>query len=213
MRVDRPDGTSVVVPFYTDIFSPDVDFISQFRYLENYDGDPTSGEPYTFTLLDALDNPIPGTSQTDVWTGCLTNPPRSLAANVLGNLDIDLSWTPVAEVPGFDPADGVGFYQICIGPWDFEGGTTYGANGIASPTHIIPWNGFGGWAPGFPDGYDNGSALSELEDGNYELLVEAFSQPDPANPGRGHECAVKDYAENLYFNKMGESITFFTPGP
>jgi hypothetical protein len=214
MRVDRPDGSSVIVPSYTDIFSPHVDFISQFRYLENYEGDPISAEPYAFTLLDALGNPIPGTTQTDVWTACVTYPPpRNLDAIVTPQLNIDLSWDPVPTVPGFDPANEMGFYQIGIWPWDFEGDTTYGASGIAIPNHVIPWASFGGWAPGFPDGADFGAALSELDNGSYQLEVEAFSQPDPANPGGGLECAVYDFAEKLYLAKTDTSVTFFIPNP
>ena len=212
MRVEWPDGTVVNVPFYTDIFSPDVDFVSEFRYLGGYEDDPISGEPYTFTLLDALGNPIPGTTQTDVWTACVTYPPpRDLSAIVTPELNIDLSWDAVPLVPGFDPANEMGFYQIGIWPWGFTSDTYYGANGISSPNHLIPWADFGGSAPGLPDGFDNGASLSELDEGNYELQVEAFSQPGSANPGHGHECAVWDSAENLYFNKTDDMITFFTP--
>lgn len=160
MRVERPDGTVVIVPYYTDIFSPQVDFISEFRYLETSAGDPISGQPYTFTLLDALGDPIPGTTQTDVWTGCVTYPPpRNLNPVVTAELDVNLSWAPVPVAPGFDPANGIGFYQIFTWP-DFEGETSYGANVISSPNHLIPWAGFDGWAPGWPDGFDNGASSS-----------------------------------------------------
>jgi hypothetical protein len=212
MRVERPDGTVVIVPFYTDIFSPQVDFISEFRYLQGFEGDPISGQPYTFTLLDALGNPIPGTTRSDVWTGCETfPPPRNFVVAVTSDLNINLSWDATPNAPGFDPANEVGFYQIGVSPWDFGGDTQYGANLIKSTSHVIPWDGFGGWAPGVPDGNDSGSALSELENGNYQLLVEAFSRPNPTNPGDGHECSVKDYAQQVYFNKTDDSITLFTP--
>ena len=94
MLVERPDGTSVVIPPHTDIFSPDVDFVSEFRYLQPFDqaseGEPTPGQPYTFTLLDARGEPIPGTARTDVWTECLIEPPTNLSATVEGK-DINLS--------------------------------------------------------------------------------------------------------------------------
>ena len=211
MRVERPDGSVVDVPFYTDIFSPDVDFISEFRYLEGYAGDPLSGGVYTFTLLDALGDPIAGTSRTDVWMGCLTDVPRNYVADVTPGLDIDLSWDAVSSVPGFDPANGIGFYQIGVWPWGFEADTYYGANGIANSTHVIPWASFGGDAPGSPDGYDYGDALSELDDGDYQVSVEAFSLPAPGNPGSGLECAVWDHAAWLYFAKTATSIDLLAP--
>ncbi len=212
MQVILPDGTVVIVPFYTDIFSPHVDFISEFRYLESYPGDAVSGEPYEFTLLDALGDPIAGTTRTDAWTGCLTYPPpQGLFASVAQGLDIELSWNPVSSVSGFDPANEIGFYQIGIWPWEWGGDTQYGASGIKSPEHVIPWNRGHNWPAGDPDGWDHGDVLSELQNGKYQLEVEAFSEPDPDNPGSGLECAVWDSAENLFFTKSEEGITFFTP--
>ncbi len=223
MRVEWPDGTMVVVPFYTDIFSPHADFVSQFRYLESYPGDAISGEPYTFTLLDGLGNPIPGTTATDVWTGCQTYPPaRDLIPLLVpllpdGGMDIDLSWSDVPDAPGFDP-DGsqgqgeFGYYQL--GTWpQFDGDKSYGAAWIASTNHLIPWVRHADWDEGgYPDGTDHGYPLGELDDGLYQLEVEAFSEPAPANPGFGAECAVWDEAENLFFEKTGELITFVTFG-
>lgn len=210
MQVILPDGTVVIVPFYTDIFSPGVDFVSQFRYLESHPGDAVSGEPYEFTLLDALGDPIAGTTRTDTWTGCLTYPPpRALIGSVTPGLDIDLSWNPVPSVPGFDPANEIGFYQIGIWPWEWEGDTQYGANGIKTPNHLIPWERGSDWPEGVPNGWDRGDVLSELDNGDYQLQVEAFSEPSPDNPGTGLECAVWDSAENLFFTKSEEGITFF----
>jgi hypothetical protein len=217
MRVEWPDGTVIVVPFYTDIFSPGVDFVSQFRYLESFSGDAISGEPYTFTLLDGLGNPIPGTTATDVWTECRTYPPPRDLNPVMSGMDINLSWSAVPDVPGFDP-DGsqgqgeLGYYQL--GTWpQFGGDTSYGAALIASTSHIIPWVRHGQWNEGgSPDGADFGHPLGELDDGLYQLEVEAFSQPNPANPGFGAECAVWDEAENLFFQKTENGITFVTVG-
>jgi hypothetical protein len=215
MRVEWPDGTVVVVPFHSDIFDPhDVDFVSQFRYLEWFPGDAIPGQPYTFTLLDGLGNPIPGTTATDVWSGCqVYPPPRNLTAELSGS-DIDLSWTPVPYAPGFDPDGGLGFYQIHAGP-QFDSGTDYGANGIKSANHVIPWDRDSDWdTGGSPDGYDHGHALSELDGGLYQLQVEAFSSPNPADPqaGQGHECTVWDEKENLFFEKTNAGITFVTRG-
>ncbi len=208
MQVERPDGSVVVVPFYTDIFSPFVDFVSEFRYLEGYEGDADSGTPYTFTLLDGLGNPIPGTTVTDVWTACQTYPPpRDLTAAMSGD-DIDLSWAPVPNAPGFDPDGGIGFYQLGI--WSELGpGTSYGANDIGLLNHLIPWSRHPDWDQGgTPDGFDHGFPLGELDDGLYRLSVSAFSYPDPNEPqaGQGLECAVYDDAENLFFDKSADGI-------
>jgi hypothetical protein len=120
MLVKKPDGTTVIVPFYTDIFSPNVNFITQFRYVIPFNQadahDPIVGQPYTFTLLDVLGNPIPGTTKTDVWTACLITPPQNLNATVTSSLDIHLAWDPVPSAPGFNPASGIGFYQIDVDP-------------------------------------------------------------------------------------------------
>jgi hypothetical protein len=56
----------VLEPF-ADIFSPDVDFMSNFRFTDGVDGsDPIIGLPYTFTLVDAVGNKNPGTTKTDI---------------------------------------------------------------------------------------------------------------------------------------------------
>jgi hypothetical protein len=212
MQVEEPDGTIVIVPYYTDIMTPDVDFISRFRYLRRYEGDPVSGQPYTFTLVDVFGNQIPGTTQTDVWTACVVDPPRNLVAEVTLPWDVDLSWDSVPVAPGFDPDSDVGSYQIGIHPWRFESESQYGAAGILIPNHLIPWAGFGGWAEGSPDGSDFGDALGELDNGDYRLWVAANSEPAPGNPGYGHECTVLDLAEQLYLAKGDDAITFFTLG-
>jgi hypothetical protein len=49
--VERPDGISVLTPL-TSIFSPDVDFVSQFRYSLGIVGDaPVVGQPYIHFYL------------------------------------------------------------------------------------------------------------------------------------------------------------------
>lgn len=211
MLVKRPDGTSVIVPPYTDIFSPNVDFITQFRYLipfnEGDDGDPVSGKPYTFTLLDALGNPIPGAIATDVWTACREAPPRNLQATVTQNRDINLTWDLVQTAPGFDPASGTGFYQIEIDsvPWA-PPGSVYGANLIKSPSHLIPWNTFTPPAPGIPDGFNMGVALNGLADGTYVIWASSYSVPAPGDLGNGLECVVSDFNAGVQFVKNGSSI-------
>ena len=204
MLVEAPNGVTYWVAPFTDIFSPHVDFISQFRYVFGASGDPISGGTYTFTLLDTLGNPIPGAIGMDAWTGCEHGAPGNFNAVVEANNDVTLSWDPVASTPGFDTPSGIGFYQI-------EVHGLYGANGVQSSTHLLPWNDFGGHAAGVPDGWDNGIGLGSLDNGFYQLEVVAFAYPNPANPGHGLECAIRDSSENLYFNKTDTDITFVTP--
>lgn len=211
MLVKRPDGTTVVVPFFTDIFTPEVDFITVFNYLtpfnEGDDSDPMSGKTYTFTLLDALGNPIPGATKTDVWAACREAPPRNLRATVTPNKDINLTWDSVQPVPGFNPASGIGFYQITIDPVPWTPpGAVYGAHFIKSPSHLIPWNTFVPNAPGVPDGSDVGVALKSLADGSYRIWASSNSVPAPSDPGTGYECVVTDFGATVQFVKNGSSI-------
>jgi hypothetical protein len=212
MQVDLPDGSQVIVEPYTDLFTPYVDFVSEFRYQTALSGGPASGQPYTFTLLDVLDNPIPGTTRTDVFTDCLAGPPTGVTPVVLAGNDVDLSWDPVPDVPGaFEPASDIGYYQIIIHGYDWESSTEYGAM-MASPQHLIPWAGFGGEAPGSPDGSDFGESLEELENGAYAIYVEMFTEPlDPSLPAVGHECHSWDENEVQHFAKTDTGVTFGPP--
>ena len=126
-------------------------------------------------------------------------------------LDIDLFWDVVPIAPGFNPAVGEGFYQIELYAEPFVPEILFGAHDIGVANHRIPWNDFGGDAPGFEDGRDGGLALSQLDNGDYHVEVMAFSQPAPENPGHGHECFVRDNAEDVFFTKGDASIVFFEP--
>jgi hypothetical protein len=204
MQVELPNGEFIVVPFYTDLFSPTADFINEFRFLEVYANLPVVGEAYTFTLLDIFGNPISGTTQTDVWYACTMDAPR----NVTALLDADglhLTWDAVTPAAGFDPTNQIGFYQIELYP-DGGGGFGYGSNLISSTAHLIPFDSFGGGASGTPDGNDFGASLSELNDGFYLLDVISFS--NGFNPdSTGLECQIRANAEQIYFEKFGDTIT------
>jgi hypothetical protein len=210
--VEKPDGSRVTLPPYTDIFSPDVDFVSRFRYTIPFDladnVDPIAGQPYYFTLLDVLGNPIPGSLKTDIWTGCFISAPRNFVASISANNDIDVEWDEVPTANGFDPANGVGFYQIEIGGWNPWSPDIYGSNLIKSTTHIVPWNDFTPPSPGYPDGYDLGIALNRFPDNRtYGIRIEAFSRPPLGSGGQNHECAVVDFNENIYFQKFVDRIS------
>jgi protocatechuate 3,4-dioxygenase beta subunit len=209
MLVDTPDGQTVYVPSYTDIFSPFVDFVSEFRFLLQLEGAPISGEIYTFTLLDILGNPIPGAIAEDIWTGCTQEAPGNIQLSYNVEESIHMTWDPVPITDGWDPGGEpqVGYYQIGISPI-FESQTSYGSAGIASPEHIIPWESFVEGENGDPDGTDFGLSLSELDDGVYDVNLEAFSEALPASGGFGAECSVRDSNELLQMNKSDDEFTF-----
>ena len=139
MRVEASDGSSFVVQEYTDIFSPDIDFVGRFRYLENFDGLPDSGEIYHFTLLDIFGDPIPGTESSDVWYGCNQGAPLNLTADPSPYNPILLSWDPVEYTPGeFEPSSEIGFYQMGVFPAEWESDSNFGASGIAADFAFHP---------------------------------------------------------------------------
>ena len=204
MKVRAPDGSEFIVEPYTDIFSPQVDFISRFRFGKLLDKEPIPGV-YTFSLLDAAGNEIPGTTSTDTFTECrLTGGPKNLSAAINGQ-DVILSWEGPSIVPGFDPLNGAGFYDIVT--YLDGNGTKYAANLITDTSHYIPWTDFEEGSQGFPSGNDYGLSLSELPDGTYGVIVPAHAVPSLGDPGNGLECNARDINEVLYFTKQGSQIT------
>ncbi len=211
MLVEAPDGTSFVVQEYTDIFSPDVDFVGRFRYLQQFEGLPAIGGIYTFTLLDIFGEPIPGTDSSDVWFACNQSAPVNLNAVYYFEDSVSLGWDTVPVVPGeFDPGGDpqIGFYQIGVSPFNWPGAGDYGSNGIASPSHVLPWGPFEPGGSGNPDGFDYGVSLSELPDGNYQAALYAFSQPNPQSGGNFLECMTFDSTEFLVMDKQGSDLSF-----
>jgi hypothetical protein len=205
VRVDLPGGGTMVIPFYTDLFSPGADFVTEFRYLQMFDGLPASGQTYDFTLLDPFGQPIPGANSTDIWLSCPQDAPRNVAASLSAN-GLEMTWDAVPPAAGFDPGGpaALGFYQIEVG--NPNNGGNFGAGGMHTNAHLIPFVGFGGFAPGFPDGMNFGSALSELPDGTYWIETIAFSAAVHAG-GFGHECQIRSWDEQVYFDKLGDTIT------
>ncbi|NOH02304.1 MAG: hypothetical protein HND47_10285 [Chloroflexi bacterium] len=204
LQASLPDGSTVTVPFYTDLFSPNVNFVDIFRFLEGYPGLPAAGEVYTFTLLDVFGQPIPGATATDVWYACSMDAPRNVAATVDAD-GIHVVWDAAPSAPGFDPPNFIGFYQIELYP-DGGGGFGFGSNGILSPAHLIPFDSFGGGAPGTPDGYDFGASLAEFDNGVYFFDVISFSEGFGAG-SVGLECQIRAYEEQVRFEKSGGTVT------
>ena len=206
MQVELPDSNTLVVPFFTDLFTPNVDFINEFRFIELYPGLPVVRSIYKFTLLDVFGQPIEGATMEDVWYACTVDAPRNVAATV-DSTGMQVTWNDVTPGPGFDPSSSspLGFYQIELD--SVSGGSEYGASSIHSPVHIIPLASFGGVAPGSPDGSDFGKALSELDDDVYFFNVISFSEGVPGSDSVGLECQIRAYAEQIQFEKSGSIIT------
>jgi len=137
VRVACPDGTVVILPRYTDVFSPDVDWTTAFRFLLWQPGLPVAGGRYAFTALDVVGDPIPGVAANDVWVGTEPpEPPADLSASVVAGGTL-VDWDEVPDVVGsFEPASAIGFYQLEL--WDSYGTTVYGANWLAAPPYLIP---------------------------------------------------------------------------
>ncbi len=202
MEVVDPLGNVYIASFYTDIFSPDVDFIGRFRFVYDFEESPIPGQVYTFTLLDALGNPIDGATSTDVWNRCNQGAPINLGTDYLLEEHLDLFWDPVPLVPGeFDQEA----YQISIAQQE-EQATEYGSDGIESAYHRIPWVSIVPPSDGYPDGTDFGHSLGDLEDGLYRIDVLAWNTADETNGGWGSDCAVHDSSHALILTKTGNTI-------
>ena len=206
VRVDIPDGGSMIIFPFTGLFSPEIDFVNFFRFLVVTEGLPLTSEIYTFTALDIIGNPIAGVQNTDIYVGGNEpDPPTNISASVTSD-GILVTWDPVAEIPGsFEPeADPpLGFYQIELRP--VEGGKMpYGANGIQSTSHLIPMS-----RDDFGDN-DFGSSLNELDDGVYSFDVISFSVAPIDSAGGGLECQSRDQAESVFFEIENGTITILT---
>jgi len=218
LEITAPDGAVFNAPVYTDLFSPEVDFISEFRFAY---GDETTGlipdSPYRFVLLDVLGRPIAGTETQDIWTGCSPNAPTELSAIPYSgdSVDVILSWTGVPEVAGeFEPGLH-GFYQVEIQPMQGQPIEGFGSSWIASISHLIPWNSF---IPGdvgsdgtVTDGYNFGVSLGEFAGGEYNVFVKAMYHANPNNGGFGNECGTRDDTQDLTLLMENSGFVFTDP--
>ena len=207
MLVEDPYGNVTRVEYYTDLFSPNVDFIGRFRFTGESELSVVPGLPYTFTLLDAFGRPIEGAVSTDTWNRCNQSAPTNFTA--IPDLDnIILSWDAVPIIPGqFDPQD----YQITMYPMEGQAGE-YGAGSIHSAYHNMPLQPFVPPLEGYPDGWDFGNGLNELEDGPYEINVWAWNHADDTNGGWGSDCAVRDTFQIMIMHKQDDQFSFEVTG-
>lgn len=212
MRVETPLGAAIDIPSHVDIFSPDTDFINEFRYLLDPFGMPIRGEVYTFTLLDVFGEPIPGATARDVWTGCTQGAPVDYKVEIFPGEWVKLSWAEVPPTEGWNPGGEpqVGYYQIAISA--LNGADSYGASGVANAYHHIPWQPFEPGSTGDPDGVDVGVSLGELEDGEYEVALYAFSVPPDGSDGYRLECFTSNSSHYQRMIMRGYDVQFIQFG-
>jgi hypothetical protein len=200
VRVDLPDGGSIVIPRHTDVFSPGVEWTTSFRFLVCEEGMPIAGGEYVFTGLDVTGEHIPGATSTDVWVGVdPPDPPTNVQAEMVED-GILVSWDESPVIPGsFDPAaePALGFYQLWINRVE-TGRSVYGAVDISASPHLIPLD-----KADFVEGEDRGLSLGEMEDGVYSIGTAVLSIAPAGSSGNGFEYNSSD---------LGQAVTFIIQG-
>jgi hypothetical protein len=204
VRVDLPDGGSIVIPRYTDVFSPGVDWTTLFRFSTCEPRMPIAGGEYVFTGLDLAGEPLPGVRNTDVWVAVEPpDPPTNVRADLTED-GILVSWDESPAIPGsFEPAaqPPLGCYQLWVNRVG-AGETVYGASLISVAFHLIPRD-----QADFVEGKDWGLPLSELEDGAYSLGACVLSMAPVGASGKGFEYNSSDIDERIIFTiEDGEII-------
>jgi hypothetical protein len=203
VRVDLPDGRSIILPPYTDVYSPGVDQTTQLRFATLVPGMPMAGGEYIFTALDAAGEPIPGVRDTDIWVGVEPpDPPTNVRAELTEH-GILVSWDESPIVPGsFEPAaePQLGFYQLTIARIE-TGESVYGAHHISASPYLIPQD-----KANFT-GKDRGLSLSEMEDGTYFLWVCVLSIAPEGSLGKRFEYNSSDPGQRITFTIQDGEIT------
>ena len=202
--VDLPHGRSIIIPRYTDVFSPGVEWTTLFRFLTCEPGMPIAGGEYIFTGLDMAGEPIPGARNTDIWVGVEPpDPPTNVRAEVIED-GILVSWDESPMVPGsFEPTaePQLGFYQLWINRVE-TGESVCGANSISASPHLIPQD-----KADFIEGKDWGLSLSEMEDGTYSLGACVLSMAPAGSLGKRLEYNSSDVDQGIIFTiEDGEII-------
>jgi hypothetical protein len=204
VRVDLPDGRSVIVPAVTDVFSPEVDWTTLFRFSTCEPGMPIAGGEYIFTGLDADGEPIPGARNTDIWVGVEPpDPPTNVRAEIIED-GILVSWDESPIIPGsFEPAaePQLGFYQLGIRKIGTDE-SVYGASGISASPHLIPQD-----EADFIVGKDHGLSLGEMEDGTYCLGACVHSIAPEGSLGKVFEYNSTDTDQGITFTIQDGEIT------
>jgi len=204
VRVDLPDGRSIIIPRYTDVFSPGVDWTTLFRFSTCEPGMPIAGGEYIFTGLDVAGEPIPGARNTDIWVGVEPpDPPTNVGADLTKD-GILVSWDETPIIPGsFEPAaePQLGSYQLWINRVE-TGESVYGANYIFASPHLVPQD-----KANFIEGKDWGLSLSEMEDGTYSLGACVLSMAPAGSLGKGLEYNSSDIDQRIILTIEDGEIT------
>ncbi|MFW6102301.1 MAG: FecR family protein [Chloroflexota bacterium] len=204
VRVDLPDSSSIIIPEYTDVFSPGVDRTTLFRFQICESGMPIAGGEYIFTGLDATGETIPGARNTDIWVGVEPpDPPTNVRAELIED-GILVSWDESPIIPGsFEPTaePQLGFYQLWINRVE-TGEVIYGANLISASSHLVPND-----RAGFIEGRDWGLSLSEMENGAYSIGACAHSIAPEGSSGKGFECVSSNINQAIIFTIQDGEIT------
>ena len=204
VRVDLPDGRSIIVSRYTDVFGPGGEGTTLLRFLSCEPGMPMAGGEYIFTGLDAAGEPLPGARNTDVWVGVGSpDPPTNVQAEVTED-GILVSWDETPTVLGsFEPAatPQLGYYQVAISRIE-TGESVYGACFISGSPHLIPKD-----RADFIPGRHSGLSPSEMEDGTYLLSVCVLSIAPEGSSGKRFEYNSSDGGQNIVFTIQDGEIT------
>jgi hypothetical protein len=204
VRVDLPSGGSVIIPEYTDVFSPEGEGATLFRFSTCEPGMPVAGGEYIFTGLDMEGEPIPGARGTDIWVGVeAPDPPTNVQTEVTKD-GILVSWNESRTIPGsFEPAaePPLGFYQLWINRVE-TGETIYGAADVSASPHLIPQD-----KADFVEGEDRGLSLGEMEDGTYTIGAAVLSVAPAGSSGKGFEYNNSDLGQAIAFTIQDGEIT------
>ena len=204
VRVDLPDGRSLIIPPYSDVFSPESEGTTVLRFYTCEPGMPTAGGEYIFTGLDVAGEPLPGARNTDIWVGVESpDPPINVRVEVVEN-GILVSWDESPIVPGsFEPTTKpqLGCYQLIVSRIE-TGVSVYGANGIPTASYLIPRN-----KADFIEGKDSGLSLSEMEDGAYRIDTRVLSVAPEDSLGTGLEHNNSDPGQSIIFTIRDGEIT------
>lgn len=213
MQVETPDGQVILASYWTDIFTPHINFIDSFRFSTGVDGTPIIDEPYHFTLLDVLGKPISGVESRDSYIFCDHGAATNIRANYNPENFLELSWDAPELIPGrFDPENDHGLYQLALESYPRrDDGRSYGAQ-TTFATHKAPWTTFEPGSEGLAGGTNYGVSLSELEDGDYIISVATYNYYEPAAGEVGFDCRVVDSRQNLIITKLGNTITYQPSG-
>lgn len=202
--VELPDGGSVLLSTYTDVFTPDVDWTSLFRFATCEPGMPIPGGEYIFTALDVDGEPISGLTNNDIWVGVEPpNPPTNVRAEITEE-GILVSWDEVPIILGsFEPAaqPQLGDYRLEI--WrTATGEIVYGSWGISASSYLIPQD-----RASFIEAKDWGLSLSEMEGGTYCLRTRVASMAPAGSLGKSLEYFNTDPGQDIVFMVKDGEIT------